>query len=157
MTFHKQSHQQDNAKSKEATMGEVKSSSAQTIGISGRYLVEADGRIFVSDSAAIRTENSLAPEPTHFLLSALGVCVLGSVEKEANQLGIPVPHGDVSVTSVRDEEDQTRFSSIQIDVVLKSITQDLADKLVGHFTSHCPIYNTIRRGGPISVSVSVAP
>jgi uncharacterized OsmC-like protein len=138
-------------------MAEVKTTSAQTIGISGRYLVEAEGRIFVSDSAAVRPENSIAPEPTHFLISALAVCVLGSVEKEAIDLGVPVPHGDVSVTSVRDEEDRTRFSSIQIDVVLKSITQDLAEKLVGHFTSNCPIYNTIRRGGPIAVSVSVSP
>lgn len=136
-------------------MAETKNAHAQTIGETGRYLIEAEGNIFVSDSASGREEGTVAPEPTHYLLSALAVCALGSVEKEARTLGVTVPGGTANVTSVRDENDPTRFSSIQIDVVLRGVDQKLAETLVAHFTGNCPIYNTLKRGGPIAVSVRV--
>lgn len=141
------------AETKAETQPETKQVQAQTIGLSGRYLIDAEGNIFVSDSASGREEGTVAPEPTHFLLSALAVCALGSVEKEARERGVSVAGGTAQVTSVRDENDRTRFANIQIDVTVRGVTQELAELLVAHFTGNCPIYNTLRRGGPIAVSV----
>jgi uncharacterized OsmC-like protein len=140
---------------KEPTVAETKNAHAQTIGITGRYLIESEGNIFVSDSASGREDGTVAPEPTHYLLSALAVCALGSVEKEARTQNVTVRTANANVTSTRDETDPTRFANIQIDVLLSGVTQDIAETLVAHFTNNCPIYNTLRRGGPISVSVSV--
>lgn len=134
-------------------MSEIKNAHAQTVGVAGRYLIEAEKNIFVSDSASGRDGEIVAPEPTHFLLSALAVCALGSVEKEARDTGVVVRSATADVTSTRDEEDRTRFSSVQINVEVFGVSQSEAERLVAHFTSHCPIYNTFRRGGPISVSV----
>ncbi|HEY0294542.1 MAG TPA: OsmC family protein [Bordetella sp.] len=141
------------AETKTETQPETKQVQAQTIGLSGRYLIDAEGNIFVSDSASGREEGTVAPEPTHFLLSALAVCALGSVEKEARERGVTVAGGTAQVTSVRDEHDRTRFANIQIDVTVRGVTQAQAELLVAHFTGNCPIYNTLRRGGPIAVSV----
>jgi uncharacterized OsmC-like protein len=136
-------------------MSEQRSVVAQTINVTGRYIIDAEGNIFVSDSAAGREEETVAPEPTHYLLSALAVCALGSVEKEARAREVKVPGATATVTSVRDEVDRTRFASVLIDVVVSGVSQATAEVLVEHFTSSCPIYNTFRRGGPISVKVSV--
>ncbi|SDV50688.1 OsmC family protein [Chitinasiproducens palmae] len=136
-------------------MAETRHSIARSVGIAGRYLIEAEGNILVSDSASGREEGTVAPQPTDYLLSALAVCALGSVEKEARAQGIATPAGEARVTSERDPDDATRFASIQIDVTLENVTQDTAESLVAHFTGNCPIYNTLRRGGPIAVSVHV--
>jgi hypothetical protein len=37
------------------------------------------------------------------------------------------------------------------------VTLAVADRLIEHFVGHCPIFNAIRRGGPIAVSVTAAP
>ncbi len=138
-------------------MSEKASVTAATINVPGRYIIDAEGNILVSDSAAGMEEATVAPEPMHYLLSALAVCALGRVEKEARLLDVKVPGATARVESVRHETDVTRFESITVDVVIAGLSQALAEKLVGHFTSNCPIYNTVRRGGPISVNVSVIP
>ncbi len=137
-------------------MSEERTVDARTIGDTGRYIIQAGTNVFISDSAAARENNTLAPEPTHLLLSALGVCAIGSVEKEAQALGVTIGGATANATSVKDANDPTRFERLHIDVVVRGVTQPVAQKLVDHFTSHCPIYNTFRRGGPISVAVSVA-
>lgn len=137
-------------------MSEERTVEARTIGDTGRYLIRAGTNLFISDSAAGREGDILAPEPSHLLLAALGVCAVGSVEKEARALGVKISGATANATSVKDANDPTRFEKLHIDVVVRGVTQPVAQTLVDHFTSHCPIYNTFRRGGPISVAVSVA-
>jgi uncharacterized OsmC-like protein len=136
-------------------VSEQRTIDTRTIGDTGRYIIQAGTNVFISDSAAAR-ENPVAPEPTHLLLSALGVCAIGSVEKEAQTLGVKIGGATANATSIKDPNDPTRFEKLHIDVVVRGVTQPVAEKLVDHFTSHCPIYNTFRRGGPITVAVSVA-
>lgn len=138
-------------------MIEQRSAHAQTIGDTGRYVLEAGGNLFVSDSGSGRVGPVVAPEPAHYLLSALAACALGSVDKQARESEIAFVRATADVTSVRDEVDRTRFSSIDMQVAVYGVTQEQAQHLVNHFTSNCAIYNTVRRGGPISVTVIAHP
>ncbi|WP_213768567.1 OsmC family protein [Caballeronia sp. dw_19] len=134
-------------------MSEQRSATATTIGVTGRYLVDSRSNIFASDSPSARDGDTVALEPSELLLSALGVCALGSVEKAAAELKLSVRHAKAVVDSVRDPEDRTRFERVHIDVAVYGVTQAEAQQLIDHFTSGCVIYNTVRRGGPISASV----
>jgi len=134
-------------------MSEQRSATASTIGVTGRYLVESRANFFVSDSPSARDGETVAPEPSELLLSALGVCALGSVDKAARELKLNVLKASAHVDSIRDADDRTRFERIHIAVTIHGVSQVEAQQLIDHFTSSCAVYNTIRRGGPISVAV----
>lgn len=138
-------------------MSEQRSAITTTIGVTGRYLVESRGNLFASDSPSARDGDTAAVEPSELLLSALGVCALGSVEKAARELNLTVKHATAAVDAVRDAEDRTRFERVHIDVTVHGVTQEQAQQLIDHFSSGCVIYNTVRRGGPISVAVTARP
>lgn len=130
---------------------------ARTTTEAGRYLIEGPGKVFLSDSVLVRGVPSVAPEPIELLVSALGSCALASVQSDAREHGIAISGATASVTSIRDESNDTRFKSIQVDIVVAGVTLAVADRLIEHFVGHCPIFNAIRRGGPIAVSVTAAP
>ncbi len=118
----------------------------------GRYLIEGEKVAFVSDSAS-RGE-TIAPSPVDLLLSALAVCALGSVQRHAAELEVELPSTvRAEVSSVRNDEHPTWFQLVLIRVHVPGVSQELAEELVEHFTSHCPIFNTVRRGGPVAVEV----
>ncbi|GGC77363.1 hypothetical protein GCM10010994_39580 [Chelatococcus reniformis] len=48
------------------------------------------------------------------------------------------------------------YAYIRLRFVLGGVELATARELVGHFTGTCPIYNTLRRGGPIEAEVEVA-
>ncbi len=138
-------------------MSEQRSATAKTIGVTGRYLVESRGNFFASDSPSARDGETAAVEPSELLLSALGVCALGSVEKAAREFELNVRHADATVDSLRDPDYRTRFARVHIEVTVYGVTQPQAQRLIDHFTSGCVIYNTVRRAGPISVAVTAHP
>lgn len=138
-------------------MSEERSATATTIGVTGRYLVESRANFFVSDAPSARGGDTVAPEPSELLLSALGVCALGSVEKAARELNFDVLKATASVDSLRDANDRTRFERVHIAVRIHGVSQAQAEQLIDHFTSTCVVYNTVRRGGPISVAVEARP
>ncbi|PLZ00225.1 osmotically inducible protein OsmC [Burkholderia sp. WAC0059] len=138
-------------------MSEHRQAGVSTIGMTGRYVVQSRGNIFASDSPSARNGDTVAVEPSELLLSALGVCALGSVEKAAGELNLTVRHARAEVDSIRDAQDRTRFERVHIAVTVEGVTGEQAQQLIDHFTSGCVIYNTVRRGGPISVSVTAQP
>ncbi len=138
-------------------MSEQRGATVTTVGVTGRYLVESRTNFFVSDSPSARDGETAAPEPSELLLSALGVCALGSVDKAARELNLKVLNAAARVESIRDAQDRTRFERIHIAVAVHGVSQAEAQQLIDHFTSTCAVYNTIRRGGPISVAVEAHP
>jgi uncharacterized OsmC-like protein len=135
-------------------MSEIQAITARTTGDAGRYVLEGKGKVFLSDSAMIRRVPSVAPNPIEFLVSALASCALASVESDARDLGIVVRAASAVVTAFRDEADESRFSSILVKLAVEGVDQPTAERLTTHFREHCPVYNTIRRGGPITVEVT---
>jgi len=53
----------------------------------------------------------------------------------------------------RHPEDKTRYDQIRLLVNFEArIGEDIAEASIRNFTDNCPIYNTLRRGGPISIA-----
>lgn len=120
-----------------------------TNGTRGRYIIESSEKVFVSDSAS-RPGGAIAPGPNEFLLTALAVCALGSVERHAEEQALEIGRGtNATATSIRNEEKPTQFKVVHIEVFVDNVTQDSAEYLVGQFAGSCPIFNTTRRGGPV--------
>jgi uncharacterized OsmC-like protein len=128
-------------------MSAQQSITASTTREAGRYLIESDGKVMLSDSALVRQIPSIAPGPIELLVSALGSCVLASAEADAIEHGLSPSALRARVTSTRDAQDETLFSSIRVEIEVAGIAQEDAPKLLGHLLNQCPIFNTLRRGG----------
>lgn len=132
---------------------------ARTSGEAGRYVIEGQGKVLLSDSAMIREIPSVAPGPIDLLVAALGSCAVASAEADAREYGITFSGIAASVEAVRDERDETRFASIHVDVSVKGVSVEDAPKLLQHLLNQCPIFNTLRRGGDdgtVTAAITVA-
>jgi uncharacterized OsmC-like protein len=129
----------------------------ETSGLAGRFLIHARGLHFVSDARAAAGGPGEAIQAGELLLASLASCGLSLVQKEAGLRGVALPHAEAKVSFQRDPQDGTRYSFIRIDFVLHGVDQALGQALVDAFTGACPIYNTLRRGGPIEATVAVRP
>jgi len=128
---------------------------ASTLGRFGRYLVSAGKNHFVSDQRVAVGGPGEAVTAGELLLASLGSCSLGLIEKTALESGILLTGGSSEVSFKRDETDPTRYEWIRIEVRLSGVSPAEAEALVAGFTSRCPIYNTLKRGGPIDISWKV--
>jgi uncharacterized OsmC-like protein len=119
----------------------------------GRVILSARHNHFVSDG---RTSNGAPGEAIfagELLLASLVSCGLGLVHLRAQESGAPQPDVALTAEFLRDTEDPTRFASLTLDFRFKGTPRVLAEDYVGYFTSKCPIYNTLRRGGEINVRI----
>jgi len=127
--------------------------SAQTTQRTGRFLVHARQQHFVTDARPAAGGPGEAVQAGELLLASLASCGLALVQKEASERGVALSHATVDVSFQRDPQDGTRYRFIRLDFVLDGIDAVVAQALVDAFTSACPIYNTLRRGGPIEATV----
>ena len=127
--------------------------SAATGGLAGepgRYLLSARTNHLVSDSRYGPAEAITAGE---LLVAALVSCALSNVTTHGTELGADITDAHVEVVSERDPDDETRYRTITITVDIPRAPRPQAQEIVNRFTATCPIYNTIRRGGPITVTL----
>jgi uncharacterized OsmC-like protein len=135
--------------------GETVTVRARALETFGRFLVSARQHHFVSDAKAASGGPGEAVQAGEFLLSSLASCGLGLVQKEARERDLPLREAEVEVSFERDPEDGTRYVAIRLHFTLAGVDRQAAQALVDAFTGTCPIYNTLRRGGPIEATVSV--
>jgi uncharacterized OsmC-like protein len=138
-----------------AQVGETVSITSATIGLFGRYLLSGGKNHFISDQRAAAGGPGEAITAGELLLSSLGSCSLGLIQKTAVERGIALADAGTEVSFRRHATDPTRYEWIRIAVRLSGVTASEAEVLVGAFTSNCPIYNTLQRGGPLEISWSV--
>lgn len=124
---------------------------AETTRHSGRFVISAGRNHFVSDAKPASGGPGEAVQAGELLLSALASCSLSVVQSHALTLGVPLQSVAVTVSFQRDPDDVTRYAHIVIRFRLIGVDSRIAEALVKQFTDTCPIYNTIRRGGIISV------
>ncbi|NEV02287.1 OsmC family protein [Bradyrhizobium uaiense] len=139
-----------------AQIGETVTITSSTIGLFGRYLLSAGRNHFVSDQRAAAGGPGEAITAGELLLSSLGSCSLGLIQKTAKEQGIALREARTEVTFQRHATDPTQYESIRIAVRLSGVTESEAETLVSGFTSNCPIYNTLKRGGPVEISWTVS-
>ena len=136
----------------QAAGGDVTKVDAVTTKVNGRFIVNANGKHFVSDTRASIGGPGEAVQAGELLLSALASCGLGLIQTHARGQGIEL--GEVAITAAfkRHADDPTRYDYIRLAVAFEDrISHQTADACIKHFTDNCPIYNTLRRGGPISI------
>jgi uncharacterized OsmC-like protein len=118
----------------------------------GRFIVDANGKPFVSDTRSSIGGPGEALQAGELLLSALASCGLGLIQKHARNQGVELGEVEISATFKRHVEDPTRYEYIKLAVAFgHGVSADTGDACIAHFTENCPIYNTLRRGGPISI------
>jgi uncharacterized OsmC-like protein len=135
--------------------GEVVAIQAGATATFGRFLIGARQQHFVSDTKEAAGGPGDAIRAGELLLSALASCGLGLVQKAAHERGLALSAAKVDASFTRDPEDATRYAAIHLQFVLGGVDLDTARALVAAFTDACPIYNTLRRGGPIEAGVSI--
>ncbi|MBV8924984.1 MAG: OsmC family protein [Bradyrhizobium sp.] len=139
-----------------AQVDETVSITSATIGLFGRYLLSAGKNHFISDQRVGAGGPGEAVTAGELLLSSLGSCSLGLIQKTATEKSIALTDAATEVSFRRHPTDPTRYEWIRIAVRLSGVNANDAEVLVGGFTSHCPIYNTLKRGGPIEISWTVS-
>ena len=138
-----------------APVGEIVSVRARGVDTFGRFLVSARQHHFVSDTKVAAGGPGDAVQAGELLLASLASCGLGLVQKTARERDVPLKGAEVEVCFERDPADGTRYAAIRLGFVLEGIDLATARLLVDAFTGACPIYNTLRRGGPIEAEVAV--
>lgn len=126
--------------------------SAVTTQTPGRFIVDANGKPFVSDTRSAIGGPGQALQAGELLLSALASCALGLIQKHAASQGIELGDISISASFKRHADDPTRYEYIRLVVTFApTVGKDAGKACIDHFTANCPIYNTLRRGGPISI------
>jgi uncharacterized OsmC-like protein len=138
-------------------VGETVSIQAAATALRGRFLLSAGRNHFVSDSRASSGGPGEAINAGELLLSSLGSCGLALIQKKAGELGVALTEAQADVSFRRDIADPTRYEFIRLAVTLGGVDEATAAELVLAFTSACPIYNTLKRGGPIEIGWTLPP
>ena len=136
-------------------VGETVAITTSAIGIPGRYLVSAGRNHFISDARASAGGPGEAVTAGELLLASLGSCSLALIHKAAGERGDALTSASVDVAFRRDVTDSTRYEWIRIVAKLGGVDEAAAAALIGAFTEACPIYNTLKRGGPVEISWAV--
>ncbi|EIG57806.1 OsmC family protein [Bradyrhizobium sp. WSM1253] len=135
---------------------ETVSITSATLGHFGRYLLSARTNHFISDQRVAVGGPGEAINAGELLLSSLGSCSLGLIQKTAKEQGIRLHEAGSEVSFRRHATDPTQYEWIRIVVRLSGVTAGEAERLVTGFTANCPIYNTLKRGGPVEISWTVS-
>jgi uncharacterized OsmC-like protein len=122
----------------------------------GRFILSARNNHFVSDARISQGGPGEAASAGEFLLAALVSCGLGLVHASARDSGDPRPDVTLTAEFLRNPEDPTSFASLTLTYAFKGTDRIAAQRYVEHFTSKCPIYNTLKRGGPVEVRIETA-
>lgn len=105
-----------------AQTAETVSITTATIGQFGRYLVSARTNHFVSDQRVAVGGPGEAINAGELLLSSLGSCSLGLMQKTAKEQGIVLREAGSEVSFRRHASDPTQYEWIRIAVRLSGVT-----------------------------------
>ena len=136
--------------------GEIVAVTVATTARDGRFIVSARHHHFVSDGRAATGAPGEAIQAGELLLASLASCGLALIQRAARERGIDLPRADVRVAFERDPDDVTRYRYIALEAALPGVAPETGAALLHAFTSTCPIYNTLRRGGNVTAALAPA-
>ncbi|UYP18910.1 OsmC family protein [Rhodococcus sp. Z13] len=117
----------------------------------GRFVVSARSNHFVTDSRLAGREAVHAGE---LLLAALTSCAMANFEHNAEQDGLPVDGIVARAAHTRGTVDPTRYDRTVLEIEVSGVEYEDAFALGRKFVAACPIYNTIRRGSGIELTIN---
>ncbi|WP_328396066.1 OsmC family protein [Nocardia sp. NBC_00416] len=130
--------------------GEVAVTAAATTA-PGRFIVSARANHLVSDSRLTGGEAIHAGE---LLLAALASCALANIENRAAESGFGVVGVTATASHTRGVEDPTRYARTLLEIGIGALDDSRGWALVDNFVATCPIYNTVRRGSGIEITLN---
>lgn len=122
-------------------------------GTFGRVVLSARHNHFVSDGRTSHGAPGEAVFAGELLLASLVSCGLGLVHQRAKENGASQPDVGLTAEFLRNLDDPTRFAALTLHFRFNGTPRALAEHYVEHFTSKCPIYNTLKRGGEITLQI----
>ncbi|AHK31516.1 redox protein [Rhodococcus opacus PD630] len=120
-------------------------------GVPGRFILDARENHLVSDS---RFGPAEAVQAGELLLAAIVSCAMANIQSNAEADDIGVEHIEVLASHRRGMADPTRYDFTEVRIEIHGVDQPTADSLAAKFAASCPIYNTIRRGSGIELTVT---
>jgi len=121
---------------------------------SGRYLLHSRDQHLVADATQTRGGPGEAWSAGELLLAALLTCANAVIESEALARKIALVDLQIDGSCKADAERKGHYSSIRLAITIAGPAQEQAEELVDAFTSVCPIYGSLSRGAPVSLTVN---
>ncbi len=116
---------------------DVTAASAVTTTTYGRFIVDANGKHFVSDKRASIGGPGEAIQAGELLLSALASCGLGLIQTHAQSQAIELGEVGITATFKRHADDPTPYEYIKLVVALEDrIRRQTGDACIKHFTDN---------------------
>lgn len=136
--------------------GKAATISAQTGITSGRFVISIRHNYLVADATLARGGANEAPGAIELLIASLATCALAVIEDEGRKAGAREASYHVVISATQSADDRTRFSNVDFAFHFTNIEQNAGEALIKVFTDVCPIYNTVARTTPITMSLTVA-
>ncbi len=127
---------------------------AETLGVPGRIVAGARGRMMLIDSTAGRSgvEPDALTAGETFLAALIG-CGAVIVEATARKEGIDIEKAVFSATSSRYSDQLAKYTAIDIEVEVIGATQAEAEALVKVYQDECPIYGLAATASKVSLKI----
>lgn len=123
----------------------------------GRYLLNAREQNLVADATTSRGGPGESWVAVELMLAGLITCAQAVIESVAREQNLPLRHSKVRAESETDQNNTTHFEFIKLEVTLEGVDQTQAESLVAAYQQSCPIYGSLSRGAPVTVTVTAVP
>ena len=123
--------------------------------VKGRFVLDARGNHFVADATKPRGGPGEAPGAAELFLAGIVTCALAVIADCAHQRGIAASY-EAEASYTPDAQDRTRFAHVYFSFTIHGVTQQVAAELVQEFKDVCPLYNTVARTAPVTVTAIAA-
>ena len=129
--------------------------SGMTTGMAGRFIMSARSAQIVADASTASGGPGEAFVAQELFLASIATCALAVIDKAAREQRL-APSVHVGAESDIDADDTTRYRSVMLHFRFAGVGQEQAEGLVAAFTAVCPIYNTLARTTPVTITVAAA-
>lgn len=126
-------------------------------GLQGRFLLQARNQHLVVDASQGRGGAGEAWQAAELLLGALVTCSNAVITEQARLDGVDLPNLSITASCEPDPEQLGHYRFIQLDYLFTGVSQSHAEKWVDQFKLVCPIYGSLSRGAPVSLTVRTQP
>ncbi|PZF87240.1 hypothetical protein C1I93_26580 [Micromonospora endophytica] len=128
----------------------------RTTEVIGRFEADGGAAVFTIDNGKL-LEYAEHPGTADYFLASLAGCALNLIAARSVEWELPYPQLEIGASYLVDENDSTRFASIELSFSFADTDVEQSRRYVDDFAARCPIYNTLVRGGaPISIEVTTA-
>lgn len=124
--------------------------------VQGIWLSQARSQLLLSGATPGNGGSDATWYAGELLLAALNTCATSLLHAAATERGLVLQSVLITAESVRDGSQPDRYSRLHLHFELNGVNSTQAGELVESFTSQCPIYGTVSRGAPTSVSITAA-